>query len=403
MASGGGPTVMAMLVDIIPSDMRAQGFPILSLFGIPSGLVLFVLGYWLLSLNLTHYTIFWLISLGSDFICGVVLLIFLPETMPDKLRQPLDYTDLNPFKYYWRSIKIICKYKLLIGIVPCIVISSFAGTGMGSVVGNQLWMGPLKFKLKEGLIPGLLGMIVGIPANIIGAIFIPRVGVWPSIFAGNGVSFVLGILGSVWPIWWMNHYHCWEGTACGTGEWDVLAHMWHPVSHPPDHLWIAKWGGIIITTVLGTFAGAFSGPATTAMISMQVKQEEQASVQAAFGLIGGVSAMGAPWIFTHYFFDTTARGWRVIRFAFAGYSLYAISTVLFIATYCVDRKRQRLITNPGLMLKRQAQREAAEVAKARSVQQDGGVQRDGLESIERGTAQERRPLMGPPVDYAKTH
>ena len=54
--------------------------------------------------------------------------------------------------------------------------SSFAGTGMGAVAGNQLWMGPLKFKQEEALIPGLIGMIAGIPANIMGAILIPRTG-----------------------------------------------------------------------------------------------------------------------------------------------------------------------------------------------------------------------------------
>ena len=42
------------------------------------------------------------------------------------------------------------------------------------VVLLQLWLGALKFRLKEGLIPGLIGMICGIPANIIAAIVIPR-------------------------------------------------------------------------------------------------------------------------------------------------------------------------------------------------------------------------------------
>ena len=39
MASGGGPVSMAMMVDVIPGDMREQGFPIMALFGIPGGLI----------------------------------------------------------------------------------------------------------------------------------------------------------------------------------------------------------------------------------------------------------------------------------------------------------------------------------------------------------------------------
>ena len=35
-------------------------------------------------------------------------------------------------------------------------------------------MGPLKFKQEENLIPHLIGMLCGIPANIIGATVIPR-------------------------------------------------------------------------------------------------------------------------------------------------------------------------------------------------------------------------------------
>ena len=45
-------------------------------------------------------------------------LFFLPESMPDKLRQPLVWGDLNPLKYYAAAVKIIYKYPLLIGIVP---------------------------------------------------------------------------------------------------------------------------------------------------------------------------------------------------------------------------------------------------------------------------------------------
>ena len=85
--------------------------------------------------------------------------------MPDSLRRPLDMWDLNPFVYYWRAIKITMRYPLLMGILPCIFIGSFAGAGMGAVAVNQLWVGVLKFTQPEGLVPQLIGLICGIPVR----------------------------------------------------------------------------------------------------------------------------------------------------------------------------------------------------------------------------------------------
>jgi len=173
--------------------MREQGFPILSLFGIPGGIIVFFVGFYLLDLGLTSYVIFWCISFGTDFICMFFLLFFLPESMPDSLKKPLEVrkqgtspvhvlmlnmiiftktgsgrtqgnkthnkarlglffrmqsSDLFPGKYYWQALKIIAKYPLLTGIVPCIMISSFAGSGMGSVSGNQVGKHPLLRQLR---------------------------------------------------------------------------------------------------------------------------------------------------------------------------------------------------------------------------------------------------------------
>ena len=147
-------------------------------------------------------------------------------------------------------------------------------------------MGPLKFKQEENLIPHLVGMICGIPANIIGATVIPRVGVWKAIFFGQIMGIIMGISGTLWPVYWMNYYHCWQQPGhpvvdCGDGDWGTK-------------LWIAKWGGTMTERVIGTFVGAISGPAGEAMISMQVSQTEQASIQAAFRLIHSLAGMWAP-------------------------------------------------------------------------------------------------------------
>eukprot|EP01043_Picozoa_sp_COSAG02_P036510 COSAG02_NODE_2678_length_8262_cov_5.072400_8_plen_80_part_00 len=41
-------------------------------------------------------TIFWVISLSTDFVCLAFFLFFLPESMPDKLRKPIDRWDFLP-------------------------------------------------------------------------------------------------------------------------------------------------------------------------------------------------------------------------------------------------------------------------------------------------------------------
>ena len=105
---------------------------------------------------------------------------------------------------------------------------------------------------------------------------IPKIGVWPSIFFGIGISIVIGLLSNMFPIYWMNIHDCWSTQKCGDGSHGTI-------------LFVAKWYGTIAGAVLGTFCNAFVGPAIAAMTSMQVKQTEQASVQAAFGLVAAVA------------------------------------------------------------------------------------------------------------------
>ena len=92
----------------------AQGFSIQALFGIPSGLAVLVIGYYLLGLDLDNYLPFWIISFSTDTICMLFLLILMPESMPDSLRKPLEWLDLNPFRQYWSCLKVVFGYPLLI-------------------------------------------------------------------------------------------------------------------------------------------------------------------------------------------------------------------------------------------------------------------------------------------------
>ena len=120
------------------------------------------------------------------------------------------------------------------------------------------------------------------PATIVRA----GVGVWKAIFFGQIMGIIMGVSGTLWPVYWMNYYHCWQQPGhpvvdCGDGDWGTK-------------LWIAKWGGTMTERVIGTFVGAISGPAGEAMISMQVSQTEQASIQAAFRLVSSLAGMWAP-------------------------------------------------------------------------------------------------------------
>jgi hypothetical protein len=92
-----------------------QGFSIQQLFGVPSGLAVLIIGYYLLGLDLDNYLPFWIISFSTDAICMLFLLILLPESMPDSLRRSLDWWDLNPFRQYWSCAKVVFGYPLLIG------------------------------------------------------------------------------------------------------------------------------------------------------------------------------------------------------------------------------------------------------------------------------------------------
>ena len=61
----------------------------------------------------------------------------------------------------------------------------------------------VKFKQEETLIPHLIRMGIDIPANLLGAYVIPRIGVWKAIFGGYFFHVLLGLLSDMWPIWLM--------------------------------------------------------------------------------------------------------------------------------------------------------------------------------------------------------
>ena len=89
--------------------------------------------------------------------------------------------------------------------------------------------------------------------------------------------------------------------------------------------------------------------------ALQVAQTEQASIQSAFRLVGSLAGMYAPLFFTNHCFDVKWTSWRVITYAFVGYGLHAVATVLFFCAYMMDRyiiyhSSNRVVADPRLEL-----------------------------------------------------
>lgn len=117
----------------------------------------------------------------------------------------------------------------------------------------------------------------------------------------------------------------WEAPGCGNGDWGTT-------------LFWAKWGGVIPGSVVGALVGGITGPATQAMVSFQVHQSEQASVQGAFMVVGMLSSSLGGLYFTDHYLDIDATSWNVIKFAIVGNTMMAISTVMFVSRPNIEKE-----------------------------------------------------------------
>ena len=83
------------------------------------------------------------------------------------------------------------------------------------------------------------------------------------------------------------------------------------------------------------------------MISMQVSQTEQASIQAAFRLISSLSGMYAPLYFTNHYFNVDWTSWQVISYAFVGYTLHTIKVFLYVRRPAREPTLFALLVSPA--------------------------------------------------------
>ena len=59
-----GQVFAAMIVDLVTPEMRASGFGTMQAVMSLGPLGAFGLGYWLLSMSITDYTVFWAVAVG---------------------------------------------------------------------------------------------------------------------------------------------------------------------------------------------------------------------------------------------------------------------------------------------------------------------------------------------------
>ena len=152
--------------DLVPGDMREAGFPTLALFNALGPIIVFVIGFYLLHMFLTSYTLFWAITCFTYTFAFMFQLFLLPESMPDKLKAPFNWRGLFPTTYYWRIIKMIWSYPLLRGVMAAYLILGFTTQGMGAISYNQLLLGPLEYTQSFALIPGIIGQVVGLIVSL---------------------------------------------------------------------------------------------------------------------------------------------------------------------------------------------------------------------------------------------
>ena len=122
---------MAFMVDIIPYDMREQGFSMLAGFGRVGPLLAFGFAYWFLSLHWDTYTLFWSVTASVNLLVFMFTLFLLPESMPREQQKPFSVRNLNPFIYYWRALKLILKQPFLIGVCFFVFVINFGYGAFG--------------------------------------------------------------------------------------------------------------------------------------------------------------------------------------------------------------------------------------------------------------------------------
>ena len=163
-------------------------------------------------------TYFWLAFMIINGCFFVFLLNLLPETMPKIQRADFKWNNLNPFLYYWRAIRLIFRYPIMIGICLMVFTVNF-GLAALDIAYNQLLLGVLQYNTASVLLISLAGYPTAIIGNGLAALAIPRYGAWKCWFIGMFFVTFGFVLYGLWTVYFVENY--------------------------PDRMWIARLGPIL--------------------------------------------------------------------------------------------------------------------------------------------------------------
>lgn len=321
-----GPAAWAMLMDLIPPGSRVKWFPVMSAIAVGAPLLGEAISYPFIAMHLVDYTALW----ASLCVFGVAVMLFiifvLEETLPAlQQKQWAGWAELlkdaSPLGGGSRdALKLWCcqqdpepiarseessddddggstpagggaaleqvklrRARVLRVILATSLLGAF-GTGVFSLANNVL-LGALHYKQEELVFLGVFSKAVSIPAALLAALVLPKLGC----------------------------YYAWLGGSMGT----VLGFLCFTT--------LGYWGPFV-TMFIWTVAFAFIKPAVMVYLSVGLRKEDQAKGVAVLGVLDILPAVFGGPFFTAVFFDPNSK--QTQAFCFAGLIFVAVSLII---------------------------------------------------------------------------
>lgn len=246
--------INAYLVDVSPPEQRAKNFGLIgAIFGI--GFVIGpALGGWVGSFGLR--TPFWTVA-GLSAFTFLVALAFLPESLKAGSRKKvLRWLEANPFG----ALAALARYPLVRSLSWTVL---FNGLAMQMLI--AVWIPYFSYRFnfgptENGLTLAVYGLASAVGQAVIVPWLVPRLGESRSILFGLGLS--------------------------------MLSLVAYGLAHAP---WV-----LFATLVIGSLA-AVDEPASQALISKNVSDDEQGTVQGALSTVGSLMGIVGPLLGTFLF------------------------------------------------------------------------------------------------------
>lgn len=284
---------ISMVADSSEQDANIRGTFMASIFICKQIAICaaFAFAYWVLSLDLTDYSYVWIAYTAYGIICAVFAQLVLKETFVRKIKEgaegavqrTVSFSEdgffvlaRTVFVNLREGVMLILKDRFLVGFFVCITLGTLASFGSMLITGSFL-IGVFNYSQSVAS----LGGIVQQPCVLFGVVITKRMIDHPKV--GLYVSLAIGFVIIVTSFLVM-------GLAPSIADRNLAQIAW--------------WSAFL---VLGVSYGIFDTCRTT-LVSMRVKEENQAKVQGVmltFYLLG--QAVGQL-IWGHYVYDPNAKG-----------------------------------------------------------------------------------------------